>query len=82
MLLEHVSIGALGDSFYEYLLKSWIWSGRKDDQLKGMYDQALDAIEKQLLFQSRQNQLWYFAEMKVGFLAYFMIHVYFLGNED
>lgn len=82
MLLEHVSIGALGDSFYEYLLKSWIWSGRKDDQLKGMYDQALDAIEKQLLFQSRQNQLWYFAEMKVGFLIYFMIHVYFLGNED
>jgi mannosyl-oligosaccharide alpha-1,2-mannosidase len=56
----------LGDSFYEYMLKTWIWSGRKDEQLKGQYDQAMDAIEKQLLFQSRQNQLWYFGEMKAS----------------
>ena len=26
---QHVSIGALGDSFYEYLLKSWIQGGSK-----------------------------------------------------
>jgi mannosyl-oligosaccharide alpha-1,2-mannosidase len=59
-------VGALGDSFYEYLLKSWIWSGRKDEALKGMYDQAMQAIEKNLLFKSKQSQLWYFADMKVS----------------
>ena len=31
---EHYSIGALGDSFYEYLLKEWIRSGRKDEEVK------------------------------------------------
>lgn len=54
----------MGDSFYEYLLKQWIATGRRDDSLKQMYDQAMQAIEKNLLFQSKQNNLWYFAEMK------------------
>lgn len=66
MNLEHVSVGALGDSFYEYLLKSWIWSGKKDEELKLMYDQAMEAIEKNLLFHSKQHQLWYFADLKVS----------------
>ncbi|KAI6183141.1 Alpha-1,2-Mannosidase [Aphelenchoides bicaudatus] len=72
---KHVSVGALGDSFYEYLLKSWIWGGRKDNQLKSMYDQALEGIEKNLLFQSKQNQLWYFAEMKGTRIEHKMDHL-------
>ena len=29
----HTSMGALGDSFYEYLLKEWIRSGKRDLQV-------------------------------------------------
>ena len=30
----HTSMGALGDSFYEYLLKEWIRSGKRDMQVR------------------------------------------------
>ena len=36
-LIGHVSLGALGDSFYEYLLKSWIGTSKKDVDAKDMY---------------------------------------------
>ena len=43
--VDHVSLGALGDSFYEYLIKSWIQSGKTDKQARKMYD---DTIEVQI----------------------------------
>ena len=36
-----MSLGALGDSFYEYLLKAWILSGKKDITARNMYDEAV-----------------------------------------
>lgn len=39
--VEHASLGALGDSFYEYLLKSWLLSGKKDEQARSMYENAM-----------------------------------------
>ena len=42
---EHVSLGALGDSFYEYLLKSYIQSGLKDTRAKKMYFEAAEVIK-------------------------------------
>ena len=44
ILSEHVSLGALGDSFYEYLLKSYIQSGLKDTRAKKMYFEATEVI--------------------------------------
>lgn len=41
LLIGHTAIGALGDSFYEYLIKSWLQSGKKDDLAKKMYDEAV-----------------------------------------
>ena len=41
VLAEHVSLGALGDSFYEYLIKSWVMSGKTDNLARRMYDQAV-----------------------------------------
>lgn len=37
-------MGALADSFYEYLLKSWLQSDKTDDQAKRMYSEAIDAL--------------------------------------
>jgi mannosyl-oligosaccharide alpha-1,2-mannosidase len=31
---QHTSVGALGDSFYEYLLKEWLRSGKRDLQVR------------------------------------------------
>jgi mannosyl-oligosaccharide alpha-1,2-mannosidase len=31
---HHTSLGAYGDSFYEYLIKEWIRSGKKDLQVR------------------------------------------------
>ena len=40
-MIGHTAIGALGDSFYEYLIKSWLQSGKKDKMAKKMYDEAV-----------------------------------------
>lgn len=48
----HVSLGALGDSFYEYLIKSYIQSGRKDDQAYRMYKNTSAAIRQKMVFTS------------------------------
>ena len=37
----HTSIGALGDSFYEYLLKAWVQSAQTDTEARQMYDDAV-----------------------------------------
>ncbi|EQC31483.1 hypothetical protein SDRG_10659 [Saprolegnia diclina VS20] len=47
-----ITIGALGDSFYEYLLKVFLYSGRnlaKDGFLRRAYDAAVDGMETHLL---------------------------------
>jgi len=38
---EHVSVGALGDSFYEYLLKAWLQSNKTDAEALEMYHAAV-----------------------------------------
>ena len=29
---SHITLGARGDSYYEYLLKQWLQGGKEDDQ--------------------------------------------------
>lgn len=54
-----------------------------------MYDKAMSAVERQLLFQSKQNHLWYFAELKgtrvehkMDHLACFIAGVYALQSKN
>ena len=44
-----VTFGALGDSFYEYLLKVWIQGGKKEKWLRQLYDRAMDGVVGVLL---------------------------------
>ncbi|CAE7498591.1 MAN1A2 [Symbiodinium pilosum] len=46
-----ITMGADGDSFYEYLLKVWIQGGKRpeEDFLKGMYDKAVEGMEKHMV---------------------------------
>lgn len=84
-ILEHVSIGALGDSFYEYLLKASIMF--QDEEARQMYDAAMDAfVANDLVRTSSKSSLMYIAEMKngivedvVGHLACFAGGMFALG---
>ena len=42
LLIEVSSLGALGDSFYEYLLKSWLITSKEDTEARDMYYDAID----------------------------------------
>ncbi|XP_045046625.1 mannosyl-oligosaccharide 1,2-alpha-mannosidase IC isoform X2 [Desmodus rotundus] len=71
---HHVSVGGLGDSFYEYLIKSWLMSAKTDMEAKDMYYEALKAIETHLLNVS-PGGLTYFAEWRGGILDHKMGHL-------
>lgn len=60
----HISMGALGDSFYEYLIKSYVQTDGRDIDAYEMYLEALKAFENKLIFTSAQSRLVYFAELK------------------
>jgi hypothetical protein len=46
---HHVSMGALGDSFYEYMLKQYLLGGKKDRKLLEMYTAAMQGVRDVLL---------------------------------
>ncbi|MGH0161061.1 UNVERIFIED_CONTAM: hypothetical protein FKN15_078479 [Acipenser sinensis] len=71
---DHVSIGGLGDSFYEYLIKSYLMSDKRDEQAKKMYYDALEAIETNLV-QKSPGGLTYIAEWRGGVLDHKMGHL-------
>jgi mannosyl-oligosaccharide alpha-1,2-mannosidase len=82
---DSTSIGAYGDSFYEYLLKAWIQLG--DREARDMYDEAMDGfVNNDLVRVSKQNHLLYIAEESggqiqdaVGHLACFAGGMFALG---
>uniref|UniRef100_A0A8C6VST0 alpha-1,2-Mannosidase n=1 Tax=Naja naja TaxID=35670 RepID=A0A8C6VST0_NAJNA len=71
---HHVSVGGLGDSFYEYLLKAWLMSDKTDEEAKEMYYNAVQSIETHLIRKS-SNGLMYIAEWKGGLLEHKMGHL-------
>ncbi|XP_077077707.1 mannosyl-oligosaccharide 1,2-alpha-mannosidase IA isoform X2 [Siphateles boraxobius] len=71
---HHVSIGGLGDSFYEYLIKSFLMSDKTDEEAKKMYYSAMEAIETNLV-QKSPGGLTYVAEWRGGILDHKMGHL-------
>ncbi|XP_073166670.1 mannosyl-oligosaccharide 1,2-alpha-mannosidase IB isoform X2 [Lepidochelys kempii] len=71
---HHTSVGGLGDSFYEYLLKAWLMSDKMDTEARKMYDDAIEAIERHLIRKSNGG-LTYIGEWKNGHLERKMGHL-------
>ncbi|CAI4229900.1 unnamed protein product [Auanema sp. JU1783] len=69
------SLGAMADSFYEYLLKQWVITGKVDTRTKKEYEEAVFAMEKKMLFKSDQSDLWYFANLKGSRVEHKMEHL-------
>jgi len=42
-------VGAFNDSFYEYLLKLWLQSGRKETKYREKWDEAVDGMHRHLI---------------------------------
>jgi hypothetical protein len=82
-----VTFGALGDSFYEYLLKVWLQGGKKENWLRDMYDDAVNGVIEVLLQASDPSGLaflgdWngYTITRKMDHLACFMAATLALGS--
>lgn len=56
-------MGALGDSFFEYLLKAWLQSNKEDNEARQMFDDAMQAVFQHMLRKSAGG-LTFFAELK------------------
>jgi mannosyl-oligosaccharide alpha-1,2-mannosidase len=41
-----VSLGGLGDSYYEYLLKRFILGGKTEKEFREFYDESMEVCEK------------------------------------
>ena len=63
---KQVTFGALGDSFYEYLLKIWVQGGQHEMIYREQYDAAMDGVVEILLQKSSPNGLHFLADWKGG----------------
>jgi mannosyl-oligosaccharide alpha-1,2-mannosidase len=72
---QQITLGALGDSYYEYLLKVWIQGGREETYIRNMYDESVDGMMKHLLQKSSPNKLSYFADYDKGSINRKMDHL-------
>lgn len=84
---RHVTFGALGDSFYEYLLKVWIQGGKKETWLREMYDESINGVVDVLLKTTKKSGLAYLSDWdgrsnihKMDHLVCFMPGILALGS--
>uniref|UniRef100_A0A915PM45 alpha-1,2-Mannosidase n=1 Tax=Setaria digitata TaxID=48799 RepID=A0A915PM45_9BILA len=65
---EHMTItmGARADSYYEYMLKQWLQTGKTIDWLRDDYNQSMAAMEKHLLRYSKPNNFAFVGEIIAG----------------
>ncbi|KAM3728980.1 Endoplasmic reticulum mannosyl-oligosaccharide 1,2-alpha-mannosidase [Dirofilaria immitis] len=87
---EHTTItmGARADSYYEYLLKQWLQTGKTIDWLKNDYNQSIAALEKHLLRYTKPNNFAFVGEIigenvyspKMDHLACFIAGTLALGS--
>ncbi|XP_050736530.1 endoplasmic reticulum mannosyl-oligosaccharide 1,2-alpha-mannosidase-like [Eriocheir sinensis] len=58
-----ITLGARGDSYYEYLLKQWVQTGRTVDYLRMDYNESVSGMEKLLAARTQPSQLLFFGEL-------------------
>lgn len=76
-----LTFGAMGDSLYEYFLKTWIQGGRTEPLYRQMYDKAIDSMHKELLQTSTPSGLIYIADKDRDRINHKMDHlVCFMGG--
>ncbi|XP_030062917.1 endoplasmic reticulum mannosyl-oligosaccharide 1,2-alpha-mannosidase [Microcaecilia unicolor] len=69
------TLGARADSYYEYLLKQWIQSGKKENELLEDYIQAIEGVKKNLLRKSIPKKLTFVGELAHNHFSAKMDHL-------
>jgi mannosyl-oligosaccharide alpha-1,2-mannosidase len=69
-----ISLGAMGDSYYEYLLKQWIQSGKTEDRLKEKWKDAMREMLDELV-KKTDGGLTYICEKDNNQLRHRMDHL-------
>ncbi|KAF9128316.1 mannosyl-oligosaccharide alpha-1,2-mannosidase [Mortierella sp. GBA39] len=58
-----IRLGSRGDSYYEYLIKQYLQTGKKELVYKDMYDEAIAGVKKHLLGRTIPNNLLFVGEI-------------------
>jgi Glycosyl hydrolase family 47 len=66
---DHLTFGAMADSFYEYMLKVWIQGGKVEPLYRQMYDKAMQGMHDELVKKSEPSGLTFIAD-KIGTSRY------------
>lgn len=84
-----IAFGALGDSFYEYLIKQWLITNKKEPWLRKMYDDAMFHMARVLIQRSQPSGNVYIADWtgsglqhKMDHLACFTAGMLMIGAQD
>jgi mannosyl-oligosaccharide alpha-1,2-mannosidase len=72
---DHITLGALGDSYYEYLVKQYVLTDRTEATYREMATRALDALHVRLFRYSVPSHQGYFGEFVDGGFDHKMDHL-------
>jgi len=82
-----ISLGAMGDSYYEYLLKLWLQSGKKENRFKEVWKTAMKETMEQLVVTTKGG-LTFISEkdggrprMRMDHLACFVAGMLMMGSQ-
>eukprot|EP00750_Incisomonas_marina_P017707 INCI2369.1.p1 GENE.INCI2369.1~~INCI2369.1.p1 ORF type:complete len:752 (+),score=136.84 INCI2369.1:60-2315(+) len=60
---SRITLGARGDSYYEYLLKQWLITSKTEERFKQAYLESVDGMIEKLVKQSKPSNFTYIAEL-------------------
>lgn len=59
-----LSLGSRGDSYYEYLLKSYLHEGKRDKRLLAAFQESMAGVANRLFTRSSRERLLFVAEAR------------------
>ena len=84
-----IAFGALGDSFYEYLVKQWLQTRKKEPYLREMWEGTMLSMAKLLVQKTSPSEFVYVADWtgnsllhKMDHLACFIPAMLAVGSQD
>jgi len=61
-----ISLGARGDSYYEYLIKQWLQTGKTQDFLRDDFQTSMEGVRNRLAKRTVPNGLLFLGEILSG----------------
>ena len=61
-----ITMGARGDSYYEYLIKQWVQTGKTVDYLKSDFAESMEGVQQRLCKRTVPNNLLFIGELLSG----------------